>query len=58
MWGKKASALRVEHILRDLRGVVHVATSALGPGALTHWFVAWTFSGWRHTLSCLAWRMR
>jgi 23S rRNA A1618 N6-methylase RlmF len=44
MCGKKASALRLEHILRDLLGVAHVATSDFGPGALTRWFVAWTFS--------------
>jgi 23S rRNA A1618 N6-methylase RlmF len=44
MCGKKASALRLEHILRDLLGVAHVATSDFGPGAWTRWFVAWTFS--------------
>jgi 23S rRNA A1618 N6-methylase RlmF len=43
MCGKKASWIRLHHVVTQLLGPGHVMATEFGPGQLTRWFLAWTF---------------
>lgn len=44
MCGKKTSWLQLKHAVTVVLGPGHVQSTEFGPGHLTRWFLAWTFS--------------